>query len=193
MKTILVCVIVGFMVLPCMAAETLVDTYKFGHEDTLRKSMSDSEMDNTSVPWIHSVDGLNKCTQVSQATLIVGDRGIDNGNRRSHAQKNNTMATFRGQAFGSLQGNSTAFDLPPSMFEGPMNANARIAFKNDPKGKSSLSGDFDWRDTIYLKRPTVTLIDTPVTTPATVPVPGALLLSGIGTLLVGILRRRRSV
>lgn len=193
MKTVLLCVIVGVMVLPCMAVETLTDTCKFGHEGILWDYENDSRTDNTSVFWTHSLDGLSNCTQVTQATLTIEGRGIDNvqkgfrGDRRDEP-RDEVIVTFMGQTLGPLEGNSTTFDLSPSLIESAMNVNSEIAFQNDLKDKNGVQRGFDRRDSIMLKKATLTVTNAP----ATVPVPGALLLSGVGTLLVGVLRRRRS-
>lgn len=209
MKTLVLCVIVGIVVLPCMAAETLISTYNFGTEGKLWDTKKVGGSDNTSVSWSHVLEGLSSSTQVTHVTLTLTGSGIDNsaqrllGDRR-YEKTDNVSIMFMGQNLGKLEGNSTTFELSPALIGSSMDVNADLAFqKNNRKTKNGVVIR-DLRDALLLKSATLTVtyetlttpmaaFQAPVTNPVAVPVPGALLLAGVGTLLVGALRRRKSI
>jgi len=195
MKVVLVCAIVGVVALPCMAAETFTDTYNFGTDGILWDSESDCWTDNSSVSWAHYIEGLEDC-QITQATLTIEGSGIDNvwwdlDGDGGYEQTDFVTVSFMGQTLGQLQGNSTTFDLSPSLIASAMNADAEITFQNDLIDEGCYILDFDWEDSVWLKNATLTVVaECPS---AVVPAPGALILAGIGTILVGTLRRRKTI
>lgn len=207
MKTFWVCVFVGVVVFPCFAAETLTSTCSFGREGKLWDRELNGRRDNLSLSWTHTLAGLGSGTQVTEATLTFTGIGINNvtgglDRDRSYEQTDVVTVTFMGQTLGQLTGNTTTFQISPTLITEAMNADAEIAFQNDVRtGKRSRMRDIDWRDLIRLTNVTLNVVtqsspgvqDVPTTPPVGVPAPGALVLAGIGTLLVGMLRRRGTI
>ena len=194
MKVLWVCLILGVAGLPCLAAETISDTYTFGREGILWDFETNCWIpDNTSVSWTHTLNGLDNC-QITEATLTIDGCGIENvwwdfDFDGGYEQTDFVTVTFMGQDLGQLSGNSTTFSLSPYLIEAVTTANAEISFVNDILFQvGDFVVDFDWQDSVFLKSSTLSVTCGPVA----VPVPGALVLAGFGTALVGALRRRKN-
>lgn len=204
MKTVLACAILGAWVLPCMAAETFTDIYNFGSDGILWDVESNSWKDNSSVSWTHYTQGFDSSTQIAQATLTIKGHGIDNvwwdrDRDGGYEQMDFVTVSFMGQTLGQLQGNTTTFNLPPSLITNEMGANAEITFQNDLYDKGDHMIDFDWHDAVWLDEsflevfPNTVSTASPIVPVTAVPAPGALILAGIGTIIVGTLRRRKAI
>jgi hypothetical protein len=202
MKALWMCLIFAVAGLPCLAAETISDTHYFGTDGILWDYESKNWTDNPSVSWTHTLNGLGDF-EVTAATLTIDGSGIDNvwwdfDGDGGYEQTDYVMVSFMDQELGRLTGNSTTFSLTPGLIAAVTNANAEITFQND---LLTLQGwcedyvvDFDWKDSVLLKSSTLSvtfdqLYGNPG--PVAVPVPGALVLAGLGTTLVGVLRRRK--
>lgn len=201
MKALWIFLILVVTGLPCMAAETISDTYYFDEGGILWDSESKCWTDNTSVSWTHTLDGFSDNFQITEATLTIDGAGIENvwwdvDGDGGYEQIDYVTVTFMNQELGQLTGNSTTFDLNPDWIEAVTNANAEITFQNDLFTLQGWFGDyvidFDLIDSVALKSSTLTVISDAVNMPpVAVPVPGALILAGFGTTLVGALRRRK--
>lgn len=196
MKQVIVCAIVGLIALPVLGVETFRDVHRFGREGILWDVEQQRWKDNPSVRWTHHLDGLGDCAQVSSATLTIEGRGIENvwwdmDKDGGYEQMDWVDVYFNNQLLGTLQGNSTTFNLDTDLIEEAMNFGATITFQNDLWGKGQHLIDFDWVDSVFLKKSILRVVAD--CHPVAVPVPGAFLLAGFGTILVGTLRRRKAI
>jgi len=187
MKVLWVCLILGVAGLPCLAAET-ISTYSFGSEGVLWDFESGYWTDNTSVSWTQTLDGLDNGCEITKATLTIDGCGIDNvwwdfDGDGGYEKTDYVDIWFGSEHLGQMSGNSETFELSAVNLD-DLSGDATITFRED--GGRCI--DFDWVDSVYLKSATLSVTYNPVA----VPVPGALVLAGLGTVLVGALRRRKN-
>jgi len=186
MKALWICLILGVAGLPCMAAETFSDTHTFGCEGILWESGWNSDFSD--VTWAHTLDGFGSNCEITAATLTIDGCGIDNvWGWDTGEQADIVNVSLGGYSLGLLTEGITTFDLVDlgavDQIGASTLANAEITFQND----SCL--DYFFGDVAFLKSSTLSVTCGPVA----VPVPGALVLAGLGTVLVGALRRRREI
>jgi hypothetical protein len=188
MKALWICLILGVAGLPCLAAETV--SYKsFGLDGVLWDSASGCWV-NDSVAWQHDLNLGSDC-QITAATLTIDGCGIDNvwwdfDLDGGYEQTDWVDVWLGGNHLGQLTGNHTVFNLSPEVISdiaAITDAGATLTFQND--------GYFDCFDTVFLKSSTLSVNCGSFGAPVAVPVPGALVLAGLGTAIVGALRRRK--
>lgn len=204
MKTLWVCVFLGVVVIPCFAAETLTNTCTFGREGKLWDYEDGYGTDHSSVSWTQDIAGFQSGGEITEATLTFTGIGIDNvrrGRDKDYGYEQTDCVTImlNGQTLGQLTGNTTTFQVSSALLSDTLDFSADITFQNDQLvGRRGRMRDVDWRDLIRLHGVTLDVVyQNPTaeisTPPVSVPAPGALMLAGIGTLVVGILRRRNAI
>jgi hypothetical protein len=185
-----------------MAAETFMDIHTFGNEGLLWDYENQQWASHSSVEWTHELAGFDDSAEVTSATLTIDGCGIENvwwnlGDGR-YEQMDWVTVSLNGVELGQMGGNESTFDLLAAGvdIESVMLGNAEITFSNDViKLCDGYAIDWDWHDAVYLKTSTlnVEIGDYIATGTPVVPVPGAFLLAGFGTILVGTLRRRKTI
>ena len=181
------------------AAETFTDNFDFGSDGLLWKYESQAWTDNQSVTWIHTLAGFDSSATITRATLPITASGTDNVWQAKNGQvKGNVFALSNGQKLGLLKGSSNGFDVQGSQEIADSVANAAGFTKSRSWGNAY--GRYNgtrqgpkYGDTIPgdgTQFPDLT--DSKLIPPATVPAPSAVLLAGLGTAVVGLLRNRKS-
>ena len=172
------------------AAETFTDTYHFGRDDILRDYTLRELADNTSVSWTHILAGFDSSCTITEATLTINSRRIENVSQgRDGDKKARVKIDFMGQKLGLLAGRSTTFDLMPhqDLLQAVTDVSAEIMFRNDFRSRGFI-----------LKDAVLTIPTEPGLAPVPVPVSGIncfrhrvrLCLGALGIFLVGWLRKR---
>jgi hypothetical protein len=205
MKQLILCAVVVFTALPVMGAETFTDVYTFGSNGIIWDSERTSWADNPTVDWTHELTGFDSSYEVTSATLTIDGSGIENvwwdtDLDGGYEQMDWVTVSLNGVELGQMGSNIYSFDLVSAGLDitSVMQGNAEITFQNDLIDLSCFTIDWDWQDAIQLNTSTLSvtvgdLSSSPVTPAVVVPVPGAFLLAGFGTLLVGTLRRRQKI
>lgn len=186
------------------AAQTFTDTHDFGCEGLIRDFESRKLTDNLYVDWTHTLPGFDGRCSITEATLTINGRGIDNicwdfDGDFNYEQTDYVAVEFMGHDLGLLSGNSTTFDLMPyqDLIESITNASAEITFQNDLMKIKSCFGsyyvDWDCVDSVYLSESILTVVCEPPIPPSMVPAPSAIVLGALGICLVGWLRKRSVV
>lgn len=187
------------------AAETFTDKHDFGNDGLLWDYGSQTWTENKSVTWIHTLSGFSSSNAVTKATLPGNASGADEwwANQTKNTFKGEQQ-TFKGQGLSFVKGTSNGFNtLPPK--------DMINSFTSDSAGFQS--GQYYWKNSHnkhYLTNGTKgtklgggtspiddskfpEFCDPKPIPPATVPAPSAVLLAGLGTAFVGLLRSRKRV
>lgn len=134
-----------------------------------------------SVSWTHQMD-LGVLDEITEATLTI--KGID------IIDSALIDVYFKGTQIGTINFSDDfeeTLTIPTSLIEDPLQAMAVLEFQK--------SWCLDFIDITTLLCATLDVTGTTFNQPApsVVPAPGALILAGIGTYIVGVLRRRKSM
>lgn len=191
-------VIVIFLVVAGLAgaAETFTEKHDFGNDGLLWDYGSQAWTDNQSVTWIHTLSGFNSSTSVTKATLPINSSGVEDDWSNSNA-----IQAFSGQKLAFLKGASTGFEvLPPQDIINAYTNDSGDFQSGRYRGNShnrsySTRRDYTkYGDGIPVDHPKYPeFCDPKPIPPAAVPAPSAILLAGLGTTVVGLLRSRKRV
>lgn len=177
------------------AAETFTDKRDFGSDGLLWNYESQAWTQNKSVNWIHSLAGFENSASVTKATLPIDTSRLEDPwwGKKSGP---NPFAMSNGQKFGLLNKGSNGYEVSDS--GNILDSAVYSDFKNRSRWNSHSAGYYSRRngpkygDGIPVddsKYPD--FCDPSPVPPATVPTPSAILLAGLGTAFVGVLRNRK--
>lgn len=179
MKALWVCLLLGAFCLPCMGAETFLDVVDIGETiwDTPLGSFNDT------ATWSHSVPG-EALGNITDATLTIDVSGICEHDELFSPADDHVSIYLNGTYLGDLTGLET-------VFSGSNVINALTV--TEPSAAATIQWDYFgkiwWADAANIL--TSTLEGEYVADyQAVVPAPSAILLAGLGTTLVGLLRKR---
>lgn len=148
---------------------------------------------SNTVTWTHAMPYSGDTGDIISASLTIEGTGIENIFSLDFEEldldgplegMDLVTISFNNQVLGTLSSDCTTFDLDPSLLTDPFEAEAVIEFQ------------FDWSLTDLLLPVDIVRLDRSILTVVTgggivpVPAPGSVLLCGIGTLLIGYLKRR---
>lgn len=180
------------------AAETFTDKRDFGSDGLLWQYESQAWTQNKSVNWIHSLAGFENSASVTKATLPIDAAGVDDPwwSKKSGSHPN-PFAMSNGQKFGLLNKSAKGYEVCNS--EDILDSAANYSdFKNRSRWNSHSAGYYSRRNgpkygggvrVDDAKYPD--FCDPSPVPPAAVPSPSAILLAGLGTAFVGVLRNRK--
>ncbi len=179
MKALWVCLLVGVICLPCMGAETFLDVVDVGETiwDTPFGSFNDT------ATWTHSVPGA-AIGNITTATLTIDVSGICEQDELFSPADDHVSIYLNGTYLGDLTGLET-------VFSGSSVINALTV--TNPSAAATI--EWDWAGAIHFADAANILTSTlegeyNADYTAIVPAPSAILLAGLGTTLVGLLRKR---
>ena len=178
MKALYVCLLMGVVCLPCMAAETFYDQQDV--DGLIFETMFDGGMFDT-VSWSHTIPG-EAVGNITSASLSIDVTGVLEYDEFFSPADDHVSISLNGVYLGDLTGYTTVFsgtDLINALSVTNPTATAKIDF--------GWEGRFDPADAAKIL--TSTLAGEYV---SAVPAPSAILLAGLGTTLVGFLRKRQA-
>lgn len=184
--------------LAAAAPSTYTNVYEFGSEGVIWDAEGWAESfygDRPEVQWNHSISSDVALVNITSASLTIDGWGVDNllGDWDGDGPNEgiDLVSVYLGSEFlGNLNGNQTTFALDTSKLDYAMLAVAEIQFVYN----HSLADIFLPVDAVRLTKSTLSVTaDTFLPAPGVVPAPGAVLLGSLGTLVVGYLKRRKSL
>lgn len=194
-------VVWGTLTLPCIAAETFTDTVHFKRGRVLWDAKTRCSADQSSLEWAHSLDGIGDEIEITRATLSIQRRGGRGPGARGRGPRNvswdmaydggygQAEVFLGGEPIGQLQGDVTTFDVPPSQVDSVLSAQTAVSLQNNTSSDHSRFPGFGRRNAAWLKSSTLEIVYE--NAPVAVPAPSALILAGVGTMVVGALRHRK--
>lgn len=182
MKTLGVCLLVGAITLPCMGAASFFDEVDI--DSTIwEANIFGYQFGNTTTEWTHTIGQEVVDSTILTASLTIDVSGICEQDELFSPEDDHVSIFLNGAYLGDLTGLETVFSgtsVIDALTVTELGASASIEW--------DWAGDIHFADAANIL--TSTLEGTYEARAYAVPAPSAIFLAGIGTTLIGVLRKR---